>query len=43
MNRYAFKCTKCGTIDYSNTSRLISMRCTKCGAFSMKRSAKDDR
>ena len=43
MNRLAFKCPKCGTIDYSNTSRRVSMRCPKCGRFSMIRSAKDDR
>lgn len=43
MNRFAFKCTKCGTIDYSNTSRRVSMRCPKCGRFSMIRSTKDDK
>lgn len=43
MNRFAFKCPKCGAIDYSNTSRRSSMRCLKCGSFIMKRSAKDDK
>jgi hypothetical protein len=43
MNTFAFKCTKCDTVSYSNTTRRISMRCSKRGAFNMKRSAKDDR
>lgn len=43
MNTFAFKCLKCGTVDYSNTTRRLSIRCPKCGAFNMKRSAKDDR
>ena len=43
MNRFAFKCQKCGTIVYSNTTRRISMRCPKRDAFRMVRSAKDDR
>ena len=43
MNNFAFKCTKCGTVTYSNTLRRLSIRCPKCGAFNMKRSAKDDR
>ncbi len=42
MNRFAFKCPKCGAIDYSNTLRRVSMRCSKCGAFNMQRSAKND-
>lgn len=43
MNRFAFKCPKCGAIDYSNTSRRVSVRCPKCGQANMVRSAKDDR
>ncbi len=43
MNTFAFKCTKCGTVEYSNTTRQLSMRCPKCGALNMKRDAKDDR
>ena len=43
MNVLAYKCTKCSTISYSNTSRRVPMRCLMCGKFSMIRSAKDDR
>lgn len=43
MNRFAFKCPKCGTIIYSNTLRRVSVSCPKCGNSNMKRSAKDDR
>ena len=43
MNKFAFKCIKCGTVDYSNTVRRLSMRCPKCGALNMIRSAKNDR
>lgn len=43
MNRFAFKCPKCGAIDYSNTLRRVSVSCPKCGNSNMKRSAKDDR
>lgn len=43
MNTFAFKCLKCGAVDYSNITRRLSMRCPKCGAFNMKRSAKDDK
>jgi len=43
MNKFAFKCTKCGAISYNNTLRRVSMRCSKCGKFNMIRSAKDDR
>lgn len=25
MNKFAFKCPKCGTIDYNNTSRRVSI------------------
>ena len=42
MNRFAFKCTKCGTIDYSNTLRRVYMVCPKC-ATRMIRSVKNDR
>lgn len=43
MNRFAFKCPKCGTIDYSNITRCLSMRCSKCGTFNMQRSTKNDK
>lgn len=43
MIQFAFKCSKCDTIVYSNTVRRLSMRCPKCGASNMKRSAKDDK
>lgn len=42
MNRFAFKCPKCGYILYSNTLRRVQVMCPECKA-SMQRSAKNDR
>ena len=43
MNIFAYKCTKCGAVNYNNTTRRSSTRCPSCDTFSLKRSTKDDR